>query len=282
MAGHLITISIIGLIAGFFFSMPIAGPISILVTSNALKGRLKYCNLITVGAAIADFIYVLIAVYGITNLFARFRGVIPYILAAGALFVFFIGLKVVRSRFDQEHMDEEQKIADKQETKHHGAIYTGFILNFLNPTLFFGWLISSFIALSFATSLGFDTGGLSTIVDNSLNQIEKIEGSNIKEKPKIPAYLQFDTLKILKKENRPVKVEKPPLKYDHFITSFFYAVFLSVGSILWFFLLAFTIIRFRKKINIMFLNWMVRGMGIVLCGFAVFFAYTAVKMLIHA
>ena len=152
MTGHLVTISIIGLLAGFLFSMPIAGPISILITSNALKGRLKYCNLLTVGAAIADFIYVLIAVYGITNLFSAYKSIIPYILGIGAILVFYVGFRIVRTKFDLDHIDEEQKLADKQDNKHKGAIYTGFMLNFLNPTLFFGWLISSFIALSFAAS----------------------------------------------------------------------------------------------------------------------------------
>ena len=169
MTGHLVTISIIGLLAGFLFSMPIAGPISILITSNALKGRLKYCNLLTVGAAIADFIYVLIAVYGITNLFSAYKSIIPYILGIGAILVFYVGFRIVRTKFDLDHIDEEQKLADKQDNKHKGAIYTGFMLNFLNPTLFFGWLISSFIALSFAASLGFNTGGLSTVVDQSLD-----------------------------------------------------------------------------------------------------------------
>ena len=77
MTVSLISISIIGFIAGFFFSMPIAGPISILVTSNALKGKLKYCNLLALGASFADFIYVLVAVYGITKLFTAYNGVVP-------------------------------------------------------------------------------------------------------------------------------------------------------------------------------------------------------------
>lgn len=280
MTGHLITIAIIGIIAGFFFSMPIAGPISILITSNALKGRLKYCNLVTIGAAAADFLYVLIAVYGITNLFSAYKGVIPYILGLGAVFVFYVGVRIVKTKFDQEHIDEEQRLADAQEKKHKGAIYTGFMLNFLNPTLFFGWLVSSFVALSLAASLGFDTGGLSTVVDNSLDQIEKIEGG-LKDKSRIPAYLQFDTLKILKKEHNSLKAEKPPVHYNHFLTSLVYALFLAAGSILWFFLLAVTLVRFRKKVNINILNWLIRGMGVILCGFAVFFGYTAITMLIH-
>jgi len=199
-------------------------------------------------------------------------------LGVGAILVFYVGLRIVRTKFDLKHIDEEQRLADKQDNKHKGAIYTGFMLNFLNPTLFFGWLISSFIALSFAASLGFDTGGLSKVVDQSLNQIEKIEGG-ITEKPKIPSYLQFDTLKILKKENHvPKHVMVKP--YNHFLTSLFYAIFLAVGSILWFFLLTVTLVKFGKKININILNWLVRSMGILLCLFALFFAYNAVKMLL--
>jgi threonine/homoserine/homoserine lactone efflux protein len=66
MIESIITISITGLLAGFIFSMPIAGPISILITSNALKGRLRYCKLVSLGASFADFTYVFIAVFGLS------------------------------------------------------------------------------------------------------------------------------------------------------------------------------------------------------------------------
>jgi threonine/homoserine/homoserine lactone efflux protein len=219
----------------------------------------------------------MLAVYGISHLLAKYSSIIPYILGAGALFVLFVGIKIIRTRFDPAHIDEKQRLADKQDNKHRGAIYTGFMLNFLNPTLFFGWLVSSFITLSFASSLGFHTGGLASHVDNNLEQVEKIDG-NFAERPRIPSYLQFDTLKSLKQENRPNQAFKIPSNY-HLLTSLFYAFFLSVGTIIWFFLLALLLVRFRKKINIDFLNWFVRSLGIVLCLFAVFFGYTAIKML---
>ena len=92
MSESLITISVAGLIAGFIFSMPIAGPISILVTSNALKGKLKYCNLLTIGASLADLFYVFIAVYGLTRFFSVYKPVIPYITGFGSLFIIFIML----------------------------------------------------------------------------------------------------------------------------------------------------------------------------------------------
>ena len=68
----IITIAITGLFAGFIFAMPIAGPISILITSNALKGRLRYCNLVSLGASVADFTFVFIAVFGLTRLYSLY------------------------------------------------------------------------------------------------------------------------------------------------------------------------------------------------------------------
>lgn len=277
MTQSLLTISIIGLVAGFIFSMPIAGPISILVTSNALKGRLRYCNLMALGASLADFIYVLIAVYGIANLFSAYRQLIPYILGSGSLFMLYIGIKIMKTKLDLEHIDEESKVRDFGKKRHSGALYTGFMINFLNPTLFFGWLISSFIVLSFAASLGFNTSGLENVVDQNLNQLEEIEGKVI-IKPQIPSYLQMDTLKMLRKGNAG-KPDVPKPKVSLLLISLFYATFVSIGTILWFFILSLLVIRFRKKINVNILNWVVRSLGIILCLFAIFFGYTAIKML---
>lgn len=86
MLESILTISVAGLIAGFIFSMPVAGPISILITSSALKGKLRYCNLVNAGASLADFIYILIAVYGFARLYPFYKPAIPYIFIAGSLF----------------------------------------------------------------------------------------------------------------------------------------------------------------------------------------------------
>jgi threonine/homoserine/homoserine lactone efflux protein len=280
MTESLITISIIGLIAGFIFSMPIAGPISILITSNALKGRLRYCNLLAIGSSIADFLYVILGVYGITHLFIDYKPVIPYILGAGSIFIMYIGIKIILTKFDTEHIDEESILSEKHIKTHKGAFYTGLMINLLNPTLFFGWIISSFIVLSFAASLGFNTSGLNTRIDADLTRIEKIEG-NLIEKPQIPSYLQFDTLYILKKDNNSLTVKPVELTRNFkLLVSVFYSFFLSVGSVLWFILLSVLLVRFRKWINISIINWLIRGMGIILCLFSIYFGYSAVRMLL--
>jgi threonine/homoserine/homoserine lactone efflux protein len=278
MTESLITISILGFIAGFLFSMPIAGPISILITSNALKGKLRYCNLLALGASFPDFLYVFISVYGITNLFSAYKALIPYILGVGAFFIIYVGYKITRTKIDIEHIDEDSHLTDKIRNKVKGAFYTGFMINFLNPTLFFGWLASSFIVLSFAASLGFNTSGLNSMVDKNINQIEKIEG-NTPAIPQIPSYLQFDTLKILKKSISEQKSDKV-IKRNHLLVSIFYAAFLSSGSIVWYLILTLILVRFRKQIKVQNINLIIRSLGIVLCLIGIFFIYSAVKLLI--
>ncbi len=276
MTGSFITISIIGFIAGFIFSMPIAGPISIMIVSSALKGRLRACNLMALGAALADFIYVLVAVYGITNLFSAYKQVIPYILGPGSILMVYIGYRIMRTKFKIDRLEEA---ADPNNTeKDSGAFYSGFMINFFNPTIFFGWLVSSFIVLSFASSLGFDTGGLNSMVDHNLNDIETIDG-NVTEKPEIPSYLQFDTLKVFRDTDQEPETGKSPQDYP-FLTSLFYAFFLAVGSIAWFIILALLFIRFRKHLNINILNMIIRSLGLALGLFGLYFAYMTLKLLI--
>src|SRR5580704_15876914 len=98
--GSLITLSFVGLFVGFIFSMPIAGPISILITSNALKGRIRYCNFAAMGASLADFVYVFCAVFGLTKFYSFFKPAIPYILLAGMFFLFYLGYKISKTRID--------------------------------------------------------------------------------------------------------------------------------------------------------------------------------------
>src|ERR1700727_1438165 len=100
----IITLSLVGLLVGFVFSMPIAGPISILVTSNALKGRIRYCRLAAVGSSLADFIYVFCAVFGMTRFYSFLKPIIPYVLIVGMGFLFYLGYKISHTKIDLDHI----------------------------------------------------------------------------------------------------------------------------------------------------------------------------------
>jgi threonine/homoserine/homoserine lactone efflux protein len=278
MIESLITMSIAGLLAGFIFSMPVAGPISILITSNALKGRLRYCNLVNIGASIADFIYVFIAVFGLSKLYSFYKPVIPYIFSFGAILLFFLGFKIFRTKIDIEHLEDKSHLAEKIKKKEKGAFYTGFMINFLNPTLFIGWLTSSLLVISFIAALGFHTGGLAVKINQNVNEINSIQSGKTEHSKSI-SINQFDNIQIHKDENHQEEPSKFPKKF-HLAISICYAFFISVGSVSWFYLLALLITRYRQNINIKLINKIVHSLGIILCLIGIYFGTMATKMFI--
>jgi threonine/homoserine/homoserine lactone efflux protein len=277
MSESLITISIAGLIAGFVFSMPIAGPISILVISNALKGKLKYCNLLTIGAALADLVYVFIAVYGLTRFYSWYKPAIPYLMGACSLFIIFIGYTIFRTKINPEHLDDKIHLPERINKEARGGFVTGLLVNLINPTLFFGWFTTSFVTISVISSLGFNTGGLHSMIDQNISEINNIRGKVI-EKPNLPKYLTFDTLQIFRKEIPALNSNIPPTKNFHIIISLCFATSLAFGSIIWFYLLALFIFRGRNKISIKILNLAINSLGLLLCLFGMFIVYKTINM----
>jgi threonine/homoserine/homoserine lactone efflux protein len=276
MTESLITMSITGLIAGFVFSMPIAGPVSILVTSNAFKGRLRFCQRIAIGASIADFIYVFIAVFGLTKLYSLYKPAVPYILLGGMLFLIYTGYKITRTKIDLEHI-ENKPIAENAKIKDKGGFYTGFMTNLLNPTLFIGWLSSSFFMISFVAALNFNVGGLDTVIKQNMNQINTIENGKIENNQSFTSK-QLDKIRSRNSEVKPKDPVRFP-KHFHLLISFCYAFFLSVGCAIELILLAILIARFRKNIPVKTLNGIVFSLGIILCLIGLFFGFEATRML---
>jgi threonine/homoserine/homoserine lactone efflux protein len=272
----IITMSITGLLAGFIFSMPIAGPISILITSNALKGRFRYCNLVCIGASLADFTYVFIAVFGLTRLYSLYKPAIPYMLSAGSIFFFYQGYKIIRTKIDIEHLEDNSLLSEKIKNREKGAFYTGFMINFLNPTLFIGVLTSSFFVISFVASLGFHTGGLAIKINQNVQEISNIEGRKLDSSQ----YISVKQLDNIQLRERIVSREDQttfPANF-HLLISICYAFFLAVGSIIWFYLMAFLIVRFRQRINIKIISAVINSLGVVLCLFGIYFGYLALRM----
>src|SRR5450759_1534038 len=201
--------------------MPIAGPISIMITSNALKGRLRYCNLVSLGASFADFTYVFIAVFGLTRLYSFYKPLIPYIFAVGSIFFLFLGYKIIRTKIDIEHLEDKSHLTEKIKKREKGAFYTGFMINFLNPTLFIGVLTSSFFVISLIASLGFHTGGLAIKIDENVKEISNIEGKKIENSQGL-SIKQFDKIQIPKSKNHQPDQTTYPASF-HLVISIFYA-----------------------------------------------------------
>lgn len=279
MIESILTMSIAGFLTGFFFSMPIAGPVSIIITSNALKGRIRYCNLFNLGASLGDFIYVFIAVFGLTKLYSFYKPIIPYIFVFGSLLLVFLGYKIFRTKIDIEHLEDQIHISGKIKNKEGGAFYTGFMINFLNPTLFIGWLTSSLLVISFIAALGFHTGGLAIKIDQNAKEIGNIEGKRI-ESHHNSAIKKLDNIPMLKIRDHQIDQTIFPASF-HLTISICYAFFIAIGSIVWFYLLTFLIVRYRKRINIKIISGFIKSLGMFLCFIGCYFGYQAIKMFIN-
>ncbi len=266
-----ITVLLIGFTAGFVFAMPIAGPISILITSNALKGNYLFCVRTALGASLVEFFYVVISVNGIALLFSLYSPLIPYLLIAGSAFLLFVGYKVFRTKISLEEIEREEKLLEGKKVDKQGGLRTGIIINLTNPSLFFGILTSSFLVLSFASSIGLNTGGLDILLEENVNSIQQITGTEFKSLEELDSTYNF---------NKNLPAEETERSSYTFALSLVYGAALAMGGFLWLFFLTKMLIKYRNKINIGFLNLLLKSLGIILIFISLYLFYSAVKILL--
>lgn len=121
-----------GSLLGFVGSMPLAGPISVLVFGRGLCGRYRSGELLAFGAGIAESLYAFLAYWGMSQLLDRHpmlvlasRGVAAAILLVlGALF----GLRHPRAAPVSEAPEREKS-----------SFVLGFAITILNPTFLATW-----------------------------------------------------------------------------------------------------------------------------------------------
>jgi threonine/homoserine/homoserine lactone efflux protein len=120
----------IALAFGFFGSMPLAGPISVMVVSRAVQQRYGEAIRIAVGAALAEGMYAGAAFFGFTELLARHPIVVPVSHGVTALVLAGLGVRFAFWRPDDKRKGDERK---------SGTAFVGFSLSAINPTLLVTW-----------------------------------------------------------------------------------------------------------------------------------------------
>ncbi|MGA3120398.1 MAG: LysE family transporter [Polyangiaceae bacterium] len=140
---RLLAVCAIALTFGFVGSVPIAGPVALMVLARGADRRFGEAVRIGLGAAVAEGIYAGVAFWGFATFLARHRWVIP--ASRGATAVLLIGLGV---RFALWRPADR-----KNESEHRGGkAFVGFTVAALNPTLLLTW--SAVVALAYSWGLG--------------------------------------------------------------------------------------------------------------------------------
>ena len=128
----ILIVFVIGFLFGFIGSMPVAGPISILVLERGLSGRFRSGLYLAAGAAVAESGYAFLAFFGLTALLERYPAIAPLSHAAGALILLALGTMLVRRGHSKEAGVTKRPAP-------HGDAALGFTITALNPTLIATW-----------------------------------------------------------------------------------------------------------------------------------------------
>ncbi|MGZ3478331.1 MAG: LysE family transporter, partial [Polyangiales bacterium] len=115
---------------GFVGSMPLAGPIAVLVVSRAVEKRYVEARRLAYGAAISEAIYAGVSFWGFSYV-ARYHAFLPVAHAITAVVLLIVGLQFVR--WTPRAPVHEDHRAGKT------PFVLGFTISALNPTLLVTW-----------------------------------------------------------------------------------------------------------------------------------------------
>lgn len=128
----MIIAAIIGFLFGFMGSMPVAGPIAVLVFARGIENRFRSGIAIATGGAIAEGIYACLAFWGFAKLLQEYTFVLPFSKIVAAIILFTLGIIFWRTK---EVKKQENEVQDSA----LGGFFLGFTITALNPTLIATW-----------------------------------------------------------------------------------------------------------------------------------------------
>jgi threonine/homoserine/homoserine lactone efflux protein len=138
----MITASVAGFLFGFVGSVPVAGPISVLVFARGVENRFFGGVALAVGGALAEGIYAGLALWGFAELLSHFPVLVQVTRATAAILLAILGVLFLcrRSRLPG---------GEKAREGWGGGLLLGFTITILNPTLMATW--SAAITVLFAS-----------------------------------------------------------------------------------------------------------------------------------
>jgi threonine/homoserine/homoserine lactone efflux protein len=141
---RLVVSCVVALVFGYVGSIPLAGPIAVLMLSRAAQRRFGEALRIGLGAALAEGIYAGVAFWGFATFLAHDRLIVPISRAATGVVLIGIGTWFVFWRPAEMAPDVRERTA--------GTVVLGFSVAALNPTLLVTWSA----AVAFLYSKGLD------------------------------------------------------------------------------------------------------------------------------
>lgn len=136
-----------GTILGFIGSMPISGPISLLVLHRGMLARYREGWAIGLGGAIPEGIYCALAILGVSVIREHFIAFDFLAKGLGMVWLFAIGLYFVLNR--QQHL-ETGVVSKPSGPQWAGPFTLGLSISTFNPIFFFTWSATAAMLYSIA------------------------------------------------------------------------------------------------------------------------------------
>ncbi len=125
---------LIGFAFGYIGSMPVAGPISVLVMHLGLAHESRRAVYVAVGGALAESLYALLAFWGLSAVLERYPVVLPASRAVGAGLLLALGLVMLVAR-----VRSAAPAAEGRRSGRKRSFVLGFLITAVNPTLIITW-----------------------------------------------------------------------------------------------------------------------------------------------
>lgn len=155
---------VLGFVFGFIGSMPVAGPIAVLVFGRGLEGRLRSGVYLAFGAAIAESVYAFFAFWGLGALLTSHRWID---LGSRTLVATILIVLGARFAFVRNRQERAEVAADRPNVGNKRSFLLGFTITAFNPALIATWgaaiaTLHSFdiVAFSAENALPFSIGVL--------------------------------------------------------------------------------------------------------------------------
>jgi threonine/homoserine/homoserine lactone efflux protein len=136
-------VSLVAFIFAFVGSIPLAGPVSVMVVSRAARREYREAFRLALGAAVAEGGYAGLAFWGFATFLARHQIVLPISHAVSAVVLIALGAYFVHWK----HHDAKEK----EKNGRRSGFWVGLTISTLNPTLLITW--SAVVAAIYARQL---------------------------------------------------------------------------------------------------------------------------------
>lgn len=131
----MLTAALLGFVFGFVGSMPVAGPVGILLFSRGLQDRMRSGVYLAVGSALAESVYAYLAFWGFSELLSTNAWIEPISRGLAAVLLTALGLHFMfkREQADAPAVKPDPAVGNKR------SFLLGVTITALNPTLVATW-----------------------------------------------------------------------------------------------------------------------------------------------